>query len=262
MTQPQSASRPPSPPRVGLFVTCLVDAMRPSVGFAALKLLRDAGCRVEVPEAQTCCGQPAFNSGDTADTAVLARRFIEAFEPYDYVVAPSGSCVGMTRAHYVEALADDPAWAERARRLADRTYELMSFLVDVMHFTPAGVKLDATVTYHDSCSGLRELGVYAQPRALLDSVSGLSLMPLEGNDVCCGFGGTFCVKYPAISNAVVAEKADAIDRSGARLLLGGDLGCLMNMAGKLKRKGSRVRAFHAAEVLAGMGDGPAIGEER
>jgi L-lactate dehydrogenase complex protein LldE len=168
----------------------------------------------------------------------------------------------MTRAHYAEALADDPAWAERARRLGERTYELMSFLVDVMHFAPADVKLDTSFTYHDSCSGLRELGVHDQPRALLDKVSGLTLKPLEGNDVCCGFGGTFCVKYPAISNAVVGEKADAIDRSGASLLLGGDLGCLMNMAGKLKRKGSNVRSFHAAEVLAGMAGGPAIGEER
>jgi L-lactate dehydrogenase complex protein LldE len=261
MTAPHSVAQPSSPPRVGLFVTCLVDAMRPSVGFAALKLLRDAGCRVEVPAAQTCCGQPAFNSGDTTHAATLARHFIETFEGCDYVVAPSGSCVGMTREHYAEALADDPAWAERARRLGERTYELMSFLVDVMHFAPGDVKLDTTVTYHDSCSGLRELGIFAQPRALLDKVSGLTLKPLEGNDVCCGFGGTFCVKYPSISNAVVTEKAAAIERSGAQLLLGGDLGCLMNMAGKLKRQGSNVRAFHAAEVLAGMGNGPAIGEE-
>lgn len=261
MTTPQSASRPASPPRVGLFVTCLVDAMRPSVGFAALKLLRDAGCRVEVPDAQTCCGQPAFNSGDTADAAVLARRFIESFEPYDYVVGPSGSCVGMTRAHYEEVLSNDPAWSERARRLGERTYELMSFLVDVMHYTPTDVKLDSSFTYHDSCSGLRELGVHDQPRTLLDKVTGLTLKPLEGNDVCCGFGGTFCVKYPSISNAVVTEKAEAIERSGAQLLLGGDLGCLMNMSGKLKRQGSKVRSFHAAEVLAGMGNGPAIGEE-
>ena len=261
MTTPQSSSPAPSAPRVGLFVTCLVDAMRPSVGFAALKLLRDAGCRVEVPEAQTCCGQPAFNSGDTADAAVLARRFIEIFEGYDYVVAPSGSCVGMTRVHYAEALANDPAWADRARRLGERTYELMSFLADVMHFAPADVRLETSFTYHDSCSGLRELGIHDQPRALLGKVAGLTLKPLEGNDVCCGFGGTFCVKYPAISNAVVSEKAEAIERSGAKLLLGGDLGCLMNMAGKLKRKGSSVRTLHAAEVLAGMGGGSAIGEE-
>lgn len=252
--------KPSGPPRVALFVTCLVDAMRPNIGFAALKLLRAAGCTVEVPDAQTCCGQPAFNSGDSADAATLARHFIETFEGYDYVVAPSGSCVGMTRVHYAELLADDPAWAERARRLAERTFELMSFLVDVLHFTPEQVRLDAAYTYHDSCSGLRELGIHAQPRALLGQVSGLVHKPLEGNDVCCGFGGTFCVKYPAISNAVVSEKAAAIERSGAQLLLGGDLGCLMNMAGKLKRNGSQVRAFHAAEVLAGMANGPAIGE--
>ena len=251
----------PSNPRVALFITCLVDAMRPAVGFAALKLLREAGCRVEVPQTQTCCGQPAFNSGDTRDTATLARRFIETFEPYDYVVAPSGSCVGMTRAHYVEALADDPPWAERARRLGEKTFELMSFLVDVMGFVPAERTLAASATYHDSCSGLRELGVFEQPRALLGRVSGLEMRPLEGNDVCCGFGGTFCVKYPAISNAVVGEKAAAVERSGAQLLLGGDLGCLMNMAGKLSRNGSKVRVFHAIEVLAGMSGSPAIGEE-
>jgi len=248
-------------PRVALFVTCLVDTMRPNVGFSALQLLEEAGCQVEVPAEQTCCGQPAFNSGDSRDTARLARRFIEIFEPYDYVVAPSGSCIGMVKAHYPEALADDPAWAERARRLAERCFELTSFLVDVMDFRPKGRAFPATATYHDSCSGLRELGVFAQPRQLLSAVDQLEMVPLEGNDVCCGFGGTFCVKYPAISNAVVGEKAEAIERSGAQLLLGGDLGCLMNMAGKLKRKGSAVRAYHAAEVLAGMADGPAIGEE-
>ena len=261
MTKPESTSGPAPSPRVGLFVTCLVDSMRPSVGFAALKLLREAGCRVEVPQAQTCCGQPAFNSGDTRDTASLARRFIEIFEPFDFVVAPSGSCVGMTRAHYPEALADDPAWADRARRLGEKTFELMSFLVDVMGFVPSDRTLAASATYHDSCSGLRELGVFEQPRRLLGRVSGLELRKLEGNDVCCGFGGTFCVKYPAISNAVVSEKAAAIERTGAQLLLGGDLGCLMNMAGKLSRNGSKVRVFHAIEVLAGMAGSPAIGEE-
>lgn len=261
MADPRDLPRPAATPRVALFVTCLADAMRPSVGFAALKLLQDAGCKVEVPMQQTCCGQPAFNSGDTQDTGVLARRFIEIFEPYDYVVGPSGSCVGMTRAHYPQALADDPPWAERARRLGARTYELMSFLVDVMHYRPSGVSFPATVTYHDSCAGLRELGVHDQPRALLGAVDGLALKPLEGNDVCCGFGGTFCVKYPAISNAVVSEKAAAIERSGAQVLLGGDLGCLMNMAGKLQRNGSSVRAYHAAEVLAGMATSPAIGEK-
>jgi L-lactate dehydrogenase complex protein LldE len=261
VSKPVSAPSAVSP-RVALFVTCLVDAMRPSIGFAALQLLQEAGCRVEVPRAQTCCGQPAWNSGDAKDSAALARRFVETFEPFDYVVAPSGSCVGMTRVHYEEALADDASWAERARRLGARTFEITSFLVDVMGYAPKGRVLDATATYHDSCAGLRELGVFAQPRTLLDQVAGLQMRKLEGNDVCCGLGGTFCVKYPAISNAVVDEKAAAIERTGAGLLLGGDLGCLMNMAGKLNRRGSKVRAFHTIEVLAGMADAPAIGEER
>jgi L-lactate dehydrogenase complex protein LldE len=254
----------PSPsdrPRVGLFVTCLVDALRPRIGFAALQLLEQAGCTVEVPEAQTCCGQPAWNSGDSRHGAALARQVIQAFEGCDYLVAPSGSCAGMIRRHYPEALADDPPWAARARALGDRTFEITSFLVDVMDWRPQGRALRATGTYHDSCAGLRELDVFAQPRKLLAAVDGLAMRKLEGNDACCGFGGTFCVKYPAISNAIVEEKAAAIERTGAALLLAGDLGCLMNMAGKLRRRGSKVRAFHTIEVLAGMGDGPAIGEE-
>ena len=248
-------------PKVALFVTCLVDAMRPSIGFAALSLLEQAGCDVEVPRAQTCCGQPAFNSGDTAAAAMLARRFVAVFEPYDYVVAPSGSCAGQVRGHFPEALADDAAWLARAQAVGDKTHEIMSFLVDVMGFSPPATRLAATATYHDSCSGLRELGVHDQPRELLRAVDGLQMRPLEGHDVCCGFGGTFCVKYPDISNAVVDEKAAAIERTGAQLLLAGDLGCLMNMAGKLKRRGSPVRAFHAIEVVAGMAGGAAIGEE-
>jgi L-lactate dehydrogenase complex protein LldE len=249
------------PPRVGLLVTCLVDAIRPRVGFAALDLLEAAGCEVEVPLAQTCCGQPAFNSGDGRDAAVIARGVIETFAGFDHVVVPSGSCAGMVR-HYPELFAADPAWGLRAVELAERTHELLSFLVDVMGWRPEGVRLQASATYHDSCSGLRELGILAQPRRLLSAVEGLQMRNLEGNDVCCGFGGTFCVKYPAISNAIVEEKAAAIERTGADLLLGGDLGCLMNMAGKLSRRGSPVRSYHTAEVLAGMADGPAIGEER
>jgi L-lactate dehydrogenase complex protein LldE len=249
------------PPRVGLLVTCLVDAIRPRVGFAALDLLEAAGCEVEVPLAQTCCGQPAFNSGDGRDAAVIARGVIETFAGFDHVVVPSGSCAGMVR-HYPELFAADPAWGPRAVELAERTHELLSFLVDVMGWRPEGVRLQASATYHDSCSGLRELGILAQPRRLLSAVEGLQMRNLEGNDVCCGFGGTFCVKYPAISNAIVEEKAAAIERTGADLLLGGDLGCLMNMAGKLSRRGSPVRSYHTAEVLAGMAEGPAIGEER
>lgn len=255
----------PSPsrgqPYIGLFVTCLVDAMRPRTGFAALQVLEEAGARVEVPNAQTCCGQPAFNTGDTVTAARLARRLIETFERYDYVVVPSGSCAGMIKAHFPEALASDPPWARRAEALGAKTYEVLSFLVDVMNYRPQGRTLPKTGTYHDSCSGLRELGIQRQPRVLLSAIEGLEMRRLEGNDVCCGFGGTFCVKYPAISNAVVEEKAAAIERTGAELLLAGDLGCLMNMAGKLRRRGATVRAFHAVEIVAGMGDSRAIGEE-
>ena len=247
-------------PRVGLFVTCLVDAIRPRIGFATLQVLEEAGCTVEVPDAQTCCGQPALNSGDAADAADLARRAIAAFEGFDYVVLPSGSCAGTLREHYPELLAGDPVWGPRAAALATRTWEITSFLVDVLGWRPEGRALRASATYHDSCAGLRELGVQAHPRRLLRAVAGLELRPLDGNEVCCGFGGTFCVKYPAISNAIVEEKAAAIERTGADLLLAGDLGCLMNMAGKLHRRGAPTRCFHTVEVLAGMADGPATGE--
>ena len=258
MSQPAADARAP---RVGLFVTCLVDSIRPRIGFAAIRLLEEAGCVVEVPSRQTCCGQPGYNSGDTGSGAALAKMVIETFEPYDYVVVPSGSCSGMIKTHYLEALAGDEAWRARAEKLAAKTFEIMTFLADVRAYSPRGRRLQASATYHDSCAGLREVGVFAQPRTLLAHIDALQMQPLEGNDVCCGFGGTFCVKYPAISNAVVEEKAKAIEKTGADLLLAGDLGCLMNMAGKLHRRGSKVRAFHAIEILAGMGDGPAIGEE-
>ena len=249
-------------PRVGLFVTCLIDMLRPSVGFAAVKLLEDAGCQVEVPRAQTCCGQPAYNSGDRKDTQALARQTIEAFEGFDYVVVPSGSCGAMLKDHYPALFAEDPAWRARAEALAARTFELISFLVDQRGMTRVEAKLEARATYHDSCAGLRELGIKAQPRRLLASVEGLELTEMEGPEVCCGFGGTFCVKYPDISNQIVGKKTKDIEASGADLLLAGDLGCLMNMAGKLKREGSKVEARHVAEVLAGMTGNPAIGEER
>lgn len=248
-------------PRVGLFVTCLVDAIRPGIGFAAIELLEEAGCVVEVPQAQTCCGQPAYNSGDDRAAARLAKQTIAAFEGFDYVVLPSGSCAGTISHGYPQLLRGDAEWAPRAAALAAKTHEITSFLVDIMGFQPAGRHLDASATYHDSCSGLRELGVAAQPRALLAGVEGLEMRPLEGNDVCCGFGGTFCVKYSDISNGIVTEKAEAIEKTGADLLLAGDLGCLMNMAGKLNRRGAKTRCFHTIEVLTGRADGPAIGEE-
>jgi L-lactate dehydrogenase complex protein LldE len=249
-------------PRVGLFVTCLVDLFRPSVGFASLKLLEDAGCRVEVPEAQTCCGQPAYNSGDRADTKAIGQGVIVAFEPYDYLVAPSGSCAGMIRKHYPALFADDAEWLPRAEAVAAKAWELVSFLTDVRGVKSVPARHEGTVTYHDSCSGLRELGIQRQPRQLLATVEGLALTELTDADVCCGFGGTFCVKYPDISNKIVEEKTGRIAETGAETLLAGDLGCLLNMAGKLKREGWPTKSRHVAEVLAGMTDQPAIGEAR
>jgi len=240
------------PCRVGLFVTCLVDLFRPSVGFAAVKLLEQAGCTVEVPRLQTCCGQPAYNSGDKADAQALARQAIEAFDGYDYVVAPSGSCAGQLRTHYPEMFADDPEMFQRAQHLAKRTYELVSFLVDVRSMDRVDARCDEIVTYHDSCSGLRELGVKAQPRQLLRSVAGLTLKELPGAEICCGFGGTFCIKYPEISDKMVSEKSADIVATGAETVLAGDLGCLLNMAGKLQRQGRPVTVRHVAEVLADM----------
>ncbi len=247
-------------PRVGLFVTCLVDLFRPSVGFAAVKLLEAAGCTVEVPAAQTCCGQPAYNSGDRKDTRAIAEQVIAAFEPYDYVVAPSGSCAGMLKVHYPTLFTGDAAWEARAAAFSAKVFELVSFLVDVRGMTKVDAAFDGSVTYHDSCAGLRELGVRDQPRKLLASVAGLTIKDLREADACCGFGGTFCVKYPDISNGIVEKKAEAIVETGAGTLLAGDLGCLMNMAGKLQRQGQAVAARHVAEVLAGMTDTPPIGE--
>lgn len=247
-------------PRVALFVTCLVDLFRPSVGFAAVKLLESAGCMVNAPRAQTCCGQPGFNAGNRAAAIAIARQVIESFETYDYVVVPSGSCGGMIKTHYPELFEDDPAMHARALALSTRTYELISFLVDVRKMEKVDARFDGSVTYHDSCSGLRELGVKAQPRHLLASVSGLSMKELADAEVCCGFGGAFCVKYPAISDRMAADKAKSVVATGAGTLLAGDMGCLLNMAGKLSREGAEVRVRHVAEVLADMADSPAIGE--
>ena len=248
-----------APPRVGLFVTCLVDLFRPSVGFAAVKLMEDAGCIVEAPAAQTCCGQPAYNSGDRDDTREIAKATIEAFEEYDYVVAPSGSCAGTLTKHYPGLFKGDEAWEERAQAFSDKVHELISFLTDTLGVTKVSAELTGKATYHDSCSGLRELGIHDQPRKLIGSVKGLKLSEMDEADVCCGFGGTFCVKYSEISNAIVEKKTANIVASGADMLLAGDLGCLMNMAGKLKRQGSDIEVRHVAEVLAGITDQPPIG---
>lgn len=238
--------------RVGLFVTCLVDLMRPRIGFAAIKLLEAAGCEVLVPESQTCCGQPGYNSGDRASAQALARKVLGEFETCEYVVAPSGSCAGMIRTHYPDLFADQPAELERVQRLCARTYELTDFLVTVMHYQ-ANIKTSIkTITYHDSCAGLRELGVKSQPRALLAMAQGLKLTEMPEAEACCGFGGTFAVKFGAISAQLADNKCSAVAATGAEAVVLGDLGCMLNIEGRLRRRGdTTTRVLHIAEVLAG-----------
>jgi len=255
---------------VGLLATCLVDLMRPSVGFAAVKLLRAAGCQVTVPATQTCCGQPAYNGGDRSCARALARDVIAAFEGFDYVVVPSGSCAAMVRRHYPALFEpalfeptlseDDAAMAARAEALAARTYELTAFLVDVLDAGPCAETFDGTVAYHDSCSALRELGIAEQPRRLLAALEGAGLREAEDAEACCGFGGAFCVKYEDISDAMVVKKIHALAASGADTVVSTDLGCLLQIAGKLARAGATMRVRHIAELLAGTGSNPAIGE--
>lgn len=259
MSQAPLLPTPPVHPRVGLFVTCLADVYRPSVGFASLKLLEQAGCDVSVPDCQTCCGQPAWNSGDRPTAQAVAKATIAAFDSFDYVVLPSGSCGGMIK-EYPAVLDGDPDWQARAVTLAEKTWELTSFLADVMQFQAVTARLDGTAAYHDSCTGLRRLKIKAQPRSLLAQVKGLTVRDLAEPEECCGFGGTFCVKYGDISNRMVSDKAQDIIATGADTLLAGEVGCLLNMAGKLKKLGSPIKARHIAEVLADMGDEPAIGE--
>jgi len=232
--------------KVALFVTCLADMFRPQIGFAAVKLLEAAGCEVDVP-VQTCCGQPAYNSGDAGDAAALARNVIAAFEPYEFVVVPSGSCAGMIRVHYPQLLKDDAAWSARAQKLAAKTHELFSFLVNVREMKSVAAKCAATACYHDSCSSLREMGVFAEPRALLGSVRGLELHDLSETEVCCGFGGFFSVKYPEVSARMADDKIAAAKAKGA--------------GGRLARRGEKIAVRHAAEVMADLNDGPAIGED-
>jgi len=248
--------------KVGLFVTCLADLFRPSVAFSTIALLEDAGCEVEVPNAQTCCGQPGYNSGAIDETRPVARKVIETFAEYPYVVAPSGSCTGMIKQHYPRLFDQHPQWQARAEELAGRTWEITSFLAEVLDYQPApGNSFDdnRTVTYHDSCAGLRELGIKQQPRSLL-ARSGVSITEMQDTEVCCGFGGTFCTKMPELSEKMVSDKLENARTSGADLLLGGDLGCLMNISGRAKRMGDTIEVRHITEVLAGQLDTPAIGD--
>lgn len=258
--QPQDT--PPPALRVSLFVTCLADLFRPSVAFSSIKLLEQAGCEVSVPLQQTCCGQPAYNTGDYESSIPLARQLIEQFEPADYVVVPSGSCAGMICEHYPRLLEGE--WREKALQLAAKTFELTTFLNDI-----AGLKRGKrkpislpTVTYHDSCAGLRELGIKNQPRELLRELCDLEVNELQQTEVCCGFGGTFCAKMPEISGKMVGDKLNNALATKATILAGGDLGCLLNIAGRARRMGKQIEVRHIAELLAGDIHGPAIGEAK
>jgi L-lactate dehydrogenase complex protein LldE len=238
--------------RVALFITCLVDVMRPEIAESSVKLLESAGCTVEVPMRQTCCGQPGFNSGDTATARDLARKFLAEFEHFEYVVTPSGSCGGMIRHHYPRLFADDPDLLNRIDALAARTWELTAFLHDVLKLRALPGRFCGEVTYHDSCSGLRELGVQAQPRALLALNPEIRLTEMKDARACCGFGGTFSVKYGDIPSAIVDEKIERIHASGAPCVVLGDLGCMLNIEGRLRRTGDMTtRVLHVAQVLAG-----------
>ena len=238
--------------RVGLFVTCLVDAMRPSIGMAALKLLEGAGYQVVVPATQTCCGQPGYNSGDRKSARALAEKVLEEFEGCDFLVAPSGSCGGMIRTHYPDLFSGEPALAARIDRLTAKTYELTDFLVNVAKLRQVPGTFDGSVTYHDSCSGLREMGVKTQPRELLAKVPGLTLKEMRDNETCCGFGGTFVLKMDEISARMVEDKCRHIEANGASAVVMGDLGCMLNIEGRLRKRGdSTTQVLHVAEVLAG-----------
>ena len=238
--------------RLALYVTCLVDLMRPSIGFASLRLLEAAGCEVIVPEGQTCCGQPAWSAGNRGAAIDLARKAIAELEDYDYVVIPSGSCTDQLRNVYPVLFADDLAWGPRARALAERCFELTAFLADVLHFAAPPGEFAGQVTYHDSCKGLRALGIKQQPRELLLKVRGLTLQEMPDCEECCGFGGAFSVKFGEVSTQIVDRKCDSIASVGAAAVVGGDLGCLINIEGRLRRRGDETtRVLHIAEVLAG-----------
>ncbi|CAG4886015.1 (Fe-S)-binding protein [Paraburkholderia gardini] len=237
--------------RVGLFVTCLIDLMRPEIGFSVIKLIGQAGFEVVVPPAQTCCGQPAYNSGERRIARDLAEKTLREFEQFDYVVVPSGSCGGMIRAHYGDLFRDDPDLMNRYARLQPKVFELTEFLVSVANIKLTPGEFAGPVTYHDSCSGLRELGVKAQPRALLAQV-GVPVNEMKDCEHCCGFGGTFAVKYGNISTAIVDEKCANIQASGTQAVVLGDLGCMLNIEGRLRRTGdTTTRVLHIAQVLAG-----------
>ncbi len=234
-----------------MFITCLIDQLWPAIGTSTVEVLRRAGCEVVFDERQTCCGQPAFNTGYRSEARALARRFIEIFEETqaEAIVSPSGSCTAMAH-HFRELFAEEEDWRRRADAVAEKTYEFGSFLVGVLGVEDVGASFNGRVTWHDACHGLRDLNIRAEPRALLRNVRCAEFGELPNADVCCGFGGTFSVKYPEISVAILDNKIDAIDKAGVRAVVSGDASCLMQIGGRLTRKNSPARAMHLAELLA------------
>ena len=238
------------PMRVSLFVTCIVDQLFPSVGMAMAEVLERAGCEVEFPEAQTCCGQPAFNSGYRDEARAVAVHFLKAFGDADYIVAPSGSCTSMATHHMQELFEPGDGLRHQAERLGSRVWEFSRFLTDVLGLDDVGARFEHTVTYHDSCHALRELKIKEPPRRLLANVRGLTLAEMDAAEECCGFGGTFSVKFPGVSGGMARTKIDSILRTGADTVVSIDSSCLMQLQGALSRAGLAVRTMHLAEVLA------------
>ncbi|MFM7083760.1 MAG: (Fe-S)-binding protein [Hyphomicrobium sp.] len=250
-------------PHVGLFVSCLVDLMRPSIGFSAIRLLEAAGCKVSVPRQQTCCGQPAYNYGDNKTSRALALQTVRTFSLYDYIVVPSGSCAAMLKRHYLSILADSKKNTDRElETFASKTYELCTFLSEICDLREVPGRYKGRITYHDSCTGLRELGIKSSPRKLLSMVKDAELVEMEETENCCGFGGLFSETYPDISNHMVTRKVTDAAKTKARLLVGGDLGCLQNIAGKIERSSLPIECRHIAEVLAGNFSEPPISTNR
>jgi L-lactate dehydrogenase complex protein LldE len=250
-----------SRPRVALFATCLIDSFRPQAGFAAAHLLEYSGCEVIVPP-QTCCGQPAYNGGNEKDAIAIAQMLIRQFGEYDFVVTPSASCAGMIKNHYPKILENHAQWAEAAQDLSAKTHELFSFLVNIRGLKSVATKCERKVVYHDSCSSLREVKCAREARTLLSTVEGLEVLDMPETEICCGFGGLFSIKYPEISARMADDKIANAKTTEADLLIGPDLGCLIHIAGRLSRKGEKMEVRHAAEVLAGMMDEPALGKDR
>lgn len=237
--------------KVSLFVTCLIDQLCPNVGVATVEVLRRAGCEVTFDDRQTCCGQPAFNTGYRSEAVKFTKRFIEIFEESDsdVIVSPSGSCTAMVK-HFYELFPEDESWRTRAEAIAAKTYEFSSFLVNILKIEDVGAKFQGRLTWHDACHGLRDLKIKDEPRKLLQNVAGAEFVEMPNADDCCGFGGTFSVKYPEISVAILDNKIESIERSNVEAVISCDSSCLMQIGGRLSRNGSKVKAMHIAEILA------------